>query len=130
MSAITSVLITGANVGLGRESARQLALRDEVEKIYVSQLGTGARSAIHAALNRGASLVSYLGHGALSMWASENIFDRTDIPQLLLAQRLVRQPPHDVVRPGGSMLQRACDAHERYDRRGEQAKRRRVPAAT
>jgi len=36
MSAITSILITGANVGLGRESARQLALRDEVERIYVA----------------------------------------------------------------------------------------------
>jgi NAD(P)-dependent dehydrogenase (short-subunit alcohol dehydrogenase family) len=36
MSVITSVLITGANIGLGRESARQLALRNEVEKIYLA----------------------------------------------------------------------------------------------
>ena len=36
MPTITSVLITGANIGLGRESARQLALRDEVEKIYLA----------------------------------------------------------------------------------------------
>ena len=32
---INSVFITGANAGLGKESARQLALRPEIEKIYL-----------------------------------------------------------------------------------------------
>ena len=32
---IKSVLITGANAGLGKESARQLALQDGIEKIYL-----------------------------------------------------------------------------------------------
>lgn len=33
---ISSVLITGANAGLGKESARQLALQDGIEKIYLA----------------------------------------------------------------------------------------------
>lgn len=35
MSMIKSVLITGANAGLGKESARQLALEPNIEKIYL-----------------------------------------------------------------------------------------------
>ncbi|MEM7016072.1 MAG: SDR family NAD(P)-dependent oxidoreductase [Pseudomonadota bacterium] len=36
MNSIQSVLITGANAGLGRECARQLALQDSVQKIYLA----------------------------------------------------------------------------------------------
>ena len=43
MNPIQSVLITGANAGLGRESARQLALQDSVQKIYL-----GCRNEIKA----------------------------------------------------------------------------------
>ena len=32
---IKSVLITGANAGLGKEAARQIALQDGIEKIYL-----------------------------------------------------------------------------------------------
>ena len=35
MNPIQSILITGANAGLGRECARQLALLDGVRKIYL-----------------------------------------------------------------------------------------------
>ncbi|MES0807855.1 SDR family NAD(P)-dependent oxidoreductase [Roseibium sp. SCPC15] len=35
MKPIQTVLITGANAGLGREAARQLALHDGIEKIYL-----------------------------------------------------------------------------------------------
>ncbi len=33
---IKSVLITGANAGLGKECAKQLALQDGTEKIYLA----------------------------------------------------------------------------------------------
>ncbi|WP_422049576.1 SDR family NAD(P)-dependent oxidoreductase [Shimia sp.] len=36
MKPIQTVLITGANAGLGREAARQLAMRNGVEKIYLA----------------------------------------------------------------------------------------------
>jgi NAD(P)-dependent dehydrogenase (short-subunit alcohol dehydrogenase family) len=36
MNPIQTVLITGANAGLGREAARQLALRNGIEKIYLA----------------------------------------------------------------------------------------------
>ena len=32
----TSILITGANVGLGKETARQLALKPETERIILA----------------------------------------------------------------------------------------------
>ena len=44
------------------------------EKIYLSQLGRAAtRSAIVDAFDRGASLMSYIGHGGIVIWASENV---------------------------------------------------------
>jgi hypothetical protein len=52
------------------------------EKIYLSQLGGGTRTAIHEALDRGASLLSYVGHGSTFIWASENVFNNTDLPPL------------------------------------------------
>ncbi|WP_420410701.1 SDR family NAD(P)-dependent oxidoreductase [Roseibium sp.] len=48
MENIKSVLITGANVGLGRECARQLALTSTIEKIY---LGCRSREKAEAALS-------------------------------------------------------------------------------
>ncbi len=36
MGQIKSILITGANAGLGKESARQIALREDAEKIYLA----------------------------------------------------------------------------------------------
>ena len=36
MKPIQSVMITGANAGLGREAARQLAMRNGIEKIYLA----------------------------------------------------------------------------------------------
>src|SRR5579859_7983616 len=32
---VKSVLITGANVGIGKECARQFAMQDETEKVYL-----------------------------------------------------------------------------------------------
>jgi hypothetical protein len=60
----------------------------EVGKIYLSQLGPeGTRSAILAALDRGASLLSYVGHGGIALWASENVFANSDIESLSVQSR-------------------------------------------
>jgi hypothetical protein len=54
-----------------------------VEKIYLGSLGTDAtRSAILEAFDRGASLVSYVGHGGTAVWASENILNSWDMDKL------------------------------------------------
>jgi hypothetical protein len=52
------------------------------QKIYISQLGGGTRPAITDAFNRGASLMSYVGHGSTFIWASENVFNIMDLPSL------------------------------------------------
>ncbi|HSB61462.1 MAG TPA: C25 family cysteine peptidase, partial [Vicinamibacteria bacterium] len=54
----------------------------EVERVYLSRLGGATRATIQAAFDRGASLMSYLGHGAIALWASENIFIVGDVASL------------------------------------------------
>jgi hypothetical protein len=58
-------------------SARQL------EKIYLSDLGrAAARSEIQQAFNDGSSLMSYIGHGGIHLWADENILNIYDTSSL------------------------------------------------
>ena len=53
------------------------------EKIYLSQLGTThTRNAIVQSFDEGASLVSYLGHGGIHLWATENVFNARDVASL------------------------------------------------
>jgi hypothetical protein len=54
----------------------------EPEKIYLSQLGGSTRATIKEGFDRGASLVSYIGHGAITLWASENVFNNADVATL------------------------------------------------
>lgn len=54
----------------------------EVERLYLSQLGGGMRPAIVAAFDGGSSLMSYFGHGSTAIWASENVFNVRDVPNL------------------------------------------------
>jgi hypothetical protein len=52
-------------------------------KIYLGELGAGAsRSAITSAFDQGVSLVSYMGHGGIDLWAKEKIFTNTEIGSL------------------------------------------------
>jgi len=54
-----------------------------MEKIYLSELGAAAtRSAIIEAFDRGASLISYMGHGAIHLWANENLLNIWQVPSL------------------------------------------------
>jgi hypothetical protein len=64
-----------ASVLAGRET-RVLRLRE----------GAG-RPEILAALDEGASLVSYVGHGGAAVWASENVLNTWDAPSLLAQSR-------------------------------------------
>jgi hypothetical protein len=64
------------------EIAALLAPR-QTEKIYLRDVGTSAmRSTITSAFDRGSSLMSYVGHGAVAIWASENVFNIKDVPNL------------------------------------------------
>jgi peptidase C25-like protein len=65
------------------EIAATLLAEKTVEKIYIGQLGAASRPTILDAFNRGASLMSYLGHGSTVVWASENVLNNTDVPGLL-----------------------------------------------
>jgi hypothetical protein len=55
----------------------------DVTKIYLSQLGTAAtRSNIREAFNEGTTLMNYIGHGGIHLWADESLFNILDVPSL------------------------------------------------
>jgi hypothetical protein len=59
----------------------------KVRKIYYSEQGANTRASIKEAFDDGASLLSYVGHGATAVWASENIFRNQDVSSLLPQSR-------------------------------------------
>ena len=61
----------------------------ETQVIKLSQMGAATRPAVFDAWNAGSSLLSYVGHGAAAVWASEGIFTSFDVPSL---QAQPRQP--------------------------------------
>jgi hypothetical protein len=61
----------------------------EVQRIFLTQLGGGTRSAVLGAFDAGAGLISYVGHGSQALWASESILRSIDVP---LLQPQARQP--------------------------------------
>lgn len=66
-----------------------LSSRDP-QTIYLDRLGSDAtRQAIRDAFDRGAGLVSYVGHGGIHLWANENVFDRSQVSSLA---RQAQQP--------------------------------------
>ena len=65
------------------EIASTILSEQEVEKLYLSELGPAAtRSAVLNAFDRGASLMSYLGHGAIQLWANEKLLSIWDVDSL------------------------------------------------
>jgi hypothetical protein len=55
----------------------------DVSKIYLSRLGTAAtRSNIRQAFDEGTTLMNYIGHGSINMWAGENLFNISDVDSL------------------------------------------------
>jgi hypothetical protein len=65
---------------------RYLGARD-TQVIKLSRLGASTRPAVLDAWNAGSSLVSYVGHGAAAVWASEGIFTSFDAPSLTAQSR-------------------------------------------
>jgi len=64
-----------------------LAGRD-VRKIYLSELGLErTRGSIRKAFDEGASVLSYVGHGGIHLWAGENLFDISQVESLSLQPR-------------------------------------------
>ncbi len=64
--------------------------KESVRTIYLGRLGIdAAREEILDSFDEGASTLSYVGHGGIYLWASENLFDRESVG-LLSAQP--RQP--------------------------------------
>jgi hypothetical protein len=52
----------------------------ELVKIYLSQLGTAVtKSQIQQAFNDGSSLMNYIGHGGIQLWADEDILNTADV---------------------------------------------------
>ncbi len=57
-------------------------------KVFLGRLGTApTEAAIVEAFDEGASLLSYLGHGGIHLWASENVFDTSRVSSLAPASQ-------------------------------------------
>jgi hypothetical protein len=64
------------------EAAPLLAPTHTVETIFLRELAGATRPTIADAFDRGAALLSYLGHGSIAVWASENVFNNQDVATL------------------------------------------------
>jgi len=65
-----------------QDVAPVLAASHPVETIFLRELGSATRPTIVDAFDRGAALLSYLGHGGIAVWASENVFNNQDVKTL------------------------------------------------
>jgi hypothetical protein len=66
------------------EDIRASFLGDRVTTtLKVRELGSASRPAILGALDEGASVMSYVGHGGAAVWASENVLNSWDTGSLL-----------------------------------------------
>jgi hypothetical protein len=55
----------------------------ETQSILLRQHGANTRSEVLGALDHGAAILSYVGHGGPAVWASENVLNSWDPPKLL-----------------------------------------------
>jgi hypothetical protein len=73
----------GDFVANAEELASTVLSTKELTKIYLSELGSVAtRQEIQQAFNEGSSLMSYIGHGGIHLWADENILNIDDTASL------------------------------------------------
>ncbi|MGH9390158.1 MAG: C25 family cysteine peptidase, partial [Vicinamibacteria bacterium] len=64
------------------EIARGVLSGREVRRLSLRELGSSTRDEILSAFDGGASLVSYVGHGGIHLWADENVFNTADVRSL------------------------------------------------
>jgi hypothetical protein len=65
------------------EIASTILMGRHTRRIYLSDLGAPAtRDAIAESFDAGAATMSYLGHGAIHLWADENLFNASGIERL------------------------------------------------
>ena len=70
----------GDFVADAEDLAATVLTTSELRKIYLSQLGAAAtRGAVRDAFDEGSSLMNYIGHGAIHLWADENILNIMDV---------------------------------------------------
>ena len=86
---VTAAIVADNADGGGEFEAAASALANGVlapidtKTIFSSELGPQAtRDAIVRRFDEGVSLVSYLGHGGIHLWADENIFSTSDVASL------------------------------------------------
>ena len=73
----------GNFIANAEELAASVLAGVDTEKIYLPQLGSaGARQKVVEAFDRGSSVMSYVGHGGIHLWADEQIFRNADIASL------------------------------------------------
>ncbi len=75
----------GDFVGNAEEIARGVLAGRSVRKLQLQELGGSSlrmRGEILRAFDEGASLVSYIGHGGIHLWADENVFNTADVRSL------------------------------------------------
>jgi len=73
----------GNFVAAAESAAARLPRAVERKRIYLSELGTlTTRDSILDAFDAGASLMTYIGHGGIHLWADENIFNTSDLSGL------------------------------------------------
>jgi hypothetical protein len=64
------------------EIARGVLAGRNLRRLSISELGSATRGELLSALDEGASLLSYIGHGGIHLWADENVFNTGDVPSL------------------------------------------------
>ncbi len=73
----------GDFVGNAEEIASGVLAGRDVLKLHLTELGTSAmRQRIAETFDSGASLVSYIGHGGIHLWANENLFNNGGVASL------------------------------------------------
>jgi hypothetical protein len=72
----------GDFAGNADELARGVLAGRNLRKLHLHELQGSMRGAIVEAMDEGASLVSYIGHGGIHLWSEENVFNTSDVESL------------------------------------------------